>query len=195
VRHLRFVPRRRFGLGYGRATSEFFVTGFWGFDDASGCGDVTAAGVIALASGAARSRWTRRARSAPRPRGSDDAAAAEATTPGSAHSFGNPYRLNFSYTVAEDTGVFAGAQGSGSVAGGRRVGPRGGAWVADAALKLPAAPRAQRKALLRAGSHSLEGRNTGSGRCGFRARRRGPSRLRERQAPPQLSSARARRRR
>lgn len=113
--------------GYGRATADFFITSFTGFDE-NGCGETTAVETIALASGGG-SLTLDESGTVCAPSG------ASSFTPGSLHSFGNPYRLTLAYTVSDGAGVFAGASGSGTVT--MRLAGESGSKTVTGSLTLP----------------------------------------------------------
>ena len=94
--------------GFGDATSTLDLIAF-SFDPATGCGTATAEFVITLADGSTLTLLET---------GTICWPGAAGTAPGSLfHSFGNPVRLDFTFTVVDGTGVFEGLTGSGTMTG------------------------------------------------------------------------------
>jgi hypothetical protein len=91
--------------GFGRATSTFEVLTFE-LDPATACGDTTIRYTITLSSGAGTLTVF----------GDGTVCFPGNSTfaPGAMKSFGNPFRLTFTWTVTGGTGVFAGASGGGT---------------------------------------------------------------------------------
>jgi hypothetical protein len=91
--------------GYGSATSTFEILTF-DLDPATACGETTFRYTIMLSSGAGTLILTG---------GGTVCFPGNSTfAPGAMKSFGNPFRLTFTWTVTAGTGVFAGATGSGT---------------------------------------------------------------------------------
>jgi hypothetical protein len=91
--------------GFGPATSTFDLLTF-DFDPETRCGDTTFRYTITLSSGAGTLTL---------PGDGTVCFPGNSTlAPGAAKSFGNPFRLTFTWTVSGGTGVFAGATGSGT---------------------------------------------------------------------------------
>lgn len=94
--------------GFGPATSTLTITSFTNFDPETACGDTTLLRRITLVSSAGTLELAER--------GTVCFPGASFFTPGasSGHSYGNPVRLDLTWTVSGGTGVFGGASGSGS---------------------------------------------------------------------------------
>jgi hypothetical protein len=91
--------------GYGSATSTFEILTF-DLDPATACGETTFRYTIMLSSGAGELILT-----------GDGTVCFPGNSffaPGAMKSFGNPFRLGFTWTVTGGTGAFAGATGSGT---------------------------------------------------------------------------------
>jgi hypothetical protein len=91
--------------GFGPATSTFEILTF-DFDPATACGDTTIRYTITLSSGAGTLTLLAD--------GTVCFPGNSTFAPGAAKSFGNPFRLTFTWTVTGGTGVFAGASGGGT---------------------------------------------------------------------------------
>jgi len=91
--------------GFGAATSTFELLTF-DFDPETRCGATTLRYTITLSSGAGTLTLAGD--------GTVCFPGNSTLAPGAAKSFGNPFRLTFTWTVSGGTGVFSGASGSGT---------------------------------------------------------------------------------
>lgn len=91
--------------GFGSATSTFEILTF-DFDLETLCGDTTFLYTITLASGAGTLVLTGD--------GTVCFPGRSTLAPGAMKSFGNPFKVTFTWTVTGGTGIFAGATGSGT---------------------------------------------------------------------------------
>jgi hypothetical protein len=91
--------------GFGEATSLTEVVSFENFDPATSCADVVLRRTITLEDGSTLVLMET---------GTVCFPGKGALAPRSAKSFGNPYKVEATFTIVTGTGVFAGAQGSGT---------------------------------------------------------------------------------
>lgn len=91
--------------GFGDATSLTEVVSFENFDPETSCADVVLRRTITLADGSSLVLMETGIVCFP---------GKSSLAPGSAKSFGNPFRIEATFTIVSGTGIFEGAQGSGT---------------------------------------------------------------------------------
>jgi hypothetical protein len=91
--------------GFGDATSLTEVVSFENFDPETSCADVVLRRTITLADGSSLVLMET---------GTVCFPGKSSLAPGSAKSFGNPFRIEATFTIVSGTGIFEGAQGSGT---------------------------------------------------------------------------------
>ena len=91
--------------GFGDATSLTEVVSFENFDPETSCADVVLRRTITLADGSSLVLMET---------GTVCFPGKSSLAPGTAKSFGNPFRIEATFTIVSGTGVFEGAQGSGT---------------------------------------------------------------------------------
>jgi hypothetical protein len=91
--------------GFGEATTLTEVVSFENFDPATSCADVVLRRTITLEDGSTLVLMET---------GTVCFPGKSTLAPGAAKSFGNPFNIEATFTIVAGTGVFAGAQGSGT---------------------------------------------------------------------------------
>jgi len=91
--------------GFGDATSLTEVVSFENFDPETSCADVVLRRTLTLADGSSLVLMETGIACFP---------GKSSLAPGAATSFGNPFRIETTFTIVSGTGVFEGAQGSGT---------------------------------------------------------------------------------